>query len=264
MTSPIRRSGGAALALTGLLALGACGSSDSGASGRAPSRTTTPASTPADSTGAAQGEKVDAGDVASRMVTAMEKAGSGTMTLDTGGQKATGDFRYVDGRLEQHTTLPVDGSEMEMIAVGDFVYLKGLPGQAKPWVKVDPAADDPVSQMFKGIVEGGVSDPGKMAAKLKGTQATVTSRKGGTTTYELSLDPTTALAGTSAPGPSASAATQPLTMVYVLDAQDRPVTVSTKVAGQGVTVTYSDWGKKVEIAEPPADQVGPMSLPSAS
>lgn len=262
MTSTMRRSSGAALALAGLLALGACGSSDSGSSENATSGTGTSAES-GDSGDKAAGDKVDAGEVAARMVAAMEKSGSGTMTMDTGGEKASGDFRYVDGKLEQHTTVPVEGSEMEIIAVGDFVYLKGLPGQAKPWVKIDPAADDPVSQMFKGIVEGGVSDPTKMAANLKGTQATVKSTEGGNTTYEFSVDPAKAMGQAASPSPSASASAQPLTMVYVLDKDDRPVTISTEVANQSIKVTYGDWGKKVEITEPPADQVGPMSFPSA-
>jgi hypothetical protein len=261
MTLTMRRSGGAALALSGLLALGACGSSETG-----PESSDTATSDTGTSSGSgdrAEGDKVDAGEMATRMVAAMEKAGSGTMAMDTGGETATGDFRYVDGKLEQHTTLPVEGSEMEIIAVGDFVYLKGLPGQAKPWVKIDPAADDPVSQMFKGIVEGGVSDPSKMAANLKGTQATVKSISGGNTTYEFSVDPAKAMGATAGPSPSASASAKPLAMVYVLDADGRPVTISTQVADQSISVSYDDWGKKVEIAEPPADQVGPMSFPSA-
>lgn len=261
MTLTKRRSSGAALALAGLLALGACGSSDtdSGSSDTAKSDT----GTASEAKDEAEGDKVDAGEVAARMVAAMEKAGSGTMTMDTGGETAKGDFRYVDGKLEQHTTVPVEGSEMEIIAVGNFVYLKGLPGQAKPWVKIDPAADDPVSQMFKGIVEGGVSDPAKMAANLKGTEATVKSTAGGNTTYEFSVDPAKAMGATASPSPSASASAEPLAMVYVLDKDDRPVTLSTQVANQSVKVTYGDWGKKVEITEPPADQVGPMSFPSA-
>ena len=267
MTLTKRRSTSAALALAGLLALGACGSSDTGAGDTGTSDSAAKDSNDSkDSKGskdAAKGDKVDAGDVAARMVAAMEKAGSGTMTMDTGGEKATGDFRYVDGKLEQRTTIPVEGSEMEIIAVGDFVYLKGLPGQAKPWVKIDPAADDPVSQMFKGIVEGGVSDPSKMASNLKGTQATVTAKDGDTTTYTFSVDPAKAMGATASPNPSASTSAKPLTMVYILDEDDRPVTISTEVATQSVKVTYGDWGKKVEITEPPADQVGPMSFPSA-
>lgn len=252
MKFSMRSSGGAALALSGLLALGACGSSDTGTSDIGTSDT---------GTSQAQGEQVDAGDVAKRMVAAMEKAGSGTMTMNTGGQTATGDFRYVDGKLEQHTTVPTDGGEMEIIAIGDFVYLKGLPGQAKPWVKIDPNSDDPISQMFKSIVEGGVSDPTTMAENLTGTQATVTSRDGGNTTYEFSVDPATALGSTATPSPS-SASVPALTMTYVLDKDDRPVTISTSAAGQVIEVAYSDWGKKVDIAEPPADQVGSISIPS--
>ena len=249
MKITLRRTSGAALALSGLLALGACGSDGSSAEA-------TGTSAKAD---AAKGETLDAGEVAGRMVKAMEKAGSGTMTMKTGGQEASGDFRYVDGKLEQHTTVPVEGSEMEIIAVGDFVYLKGLPGQSKPWVKIDPTATDPVSQMFKGIVEGGVSDPTKMAANLKGTQATVKAESGDTTTYEFTVDPAKALGSTA----SAPAGSKPLTMTYVLDKEDRPVTIATSAAGQKIEVAYSDWGKKVEIAAPPADQVGALSIPSA-
>ncbi len=194
----------------------------------------------------------------------MEKAGSGTMSMDTGGEKATGDFKYVDGKLQQHTTVPVEGSEMEIISLGDFVYLKGLPGQAKPWVKIDPKADDPISQMFKGIAEGGISDPTKMADNLKGTQAKVTSKDGDNTTYEFTVDSAKALGATPSPSSSPSASAQALAMTYVLDKQDRPVTISTTVASQAIKVTYSDWGKKVDISEPPADQVGSMSFPSAS
>ncbi|MFC7489772.1 MULTISPECIES: hypothetical protein [unclassified Knoellia] len=256
MKISMRRSGGAALALAGLLALGACGSSEGAAD------TSTAQGDKADP--AKAGDTIDAGELAGRMVAAMEKAGSGTMAMDTGGEKASGDFKYVDGQLQQHTTVPVEGSQMEIIAVGDFVYLKGLPDQAKPWVKIDPKASDPVSQMFKGIAEGGISDPTKMAENLKGTKATLKSSEGGNSTYEFSVDAAKAL-GTTAPtpSPSASASTPPLTMTYVLDKDDRPVTISTSVSNQSIKVTYGDWGKKVEITEPPADQVGPISFPSA-
>lgn len=244
MNISMRRSSGAAIVLTGLLALGACGSEGNA------------------DTSQSQGEKVDAGDLAKRMVAAMEKAGSGTMSIDTGGEKALGDFKYVDGKLQQHTKLPVEGSEMEIIAVGDFVYLKGLPEQTKPWVKIDPKATDPISQMFKGIAEGGISDPTRMAANLKGTQATVKSKDGDNTTYEFTVDSAKALGTTPTPSPSASASAPTLTMSYVLDKDDRPVTISTALADQSIKVTYSDWGKKVDIAAPPADQVGPIAVPS--
>lgn len=255
MKISMRRSSGAALALAGLLALGACGASDSGSDTK-----TTQNDSAATS---AKGDTVDASDVAKRMVAAMEKAGSGTMSMDTGGEKASGDFKYVDGKLQQHTTVPVEGSQMEIIAIGDFVFLKGLPGQAKPWVKIDPKADDPISQMFKGIAEGGISDPTKMAENLKGTQAKVTSTDGGNTTYEFTVDSAKALGATPSATPSPSASSPALKMTYILDKDDRPVTISTNVANQAIKVTYSDWGKKVDIVEPPADQVGPMSFPSA-
>lgn len=255
MQISMRRSSGAALALAGLLALGACGSSDDTADSKAGDT---------GSSQVAKGDTVDAGALAGRMVAAMQKAGSGTMSMDTGGEKATGDFTYVDGKLQQHTKVPVEGSEMEIISVGEFVYLKGLPGQAKPWVKIDPKATDPISQMFKGIAEGGISDPTKMAANLKGTQATVKSKDGDNTTYEFTVDSAKALGTTASPSPSASASTANLTMNYVLDKEDRPVTISTTVAQQSIKVTYSAWGKKVVIAAPPADQVGEISVPAAS
>ncbi|KGN33958.1 hypothetical protein N802_08150 [Knoellia sinensis KCTC 19936] len=259
MKITLRRSSGAALALAGLLALGACGSSDTGSGDKDTSTST--------SEKAASGDTIDAGDLAKRMATAMQKAGSGTMAMETGGESAKGDFRYVDGKLEQHTNVPVQGQAMEIIAIGDFVYLKGLPGQAKPWVKIDPKASDPISQMFKNMAEGGVSDPAKMAGNLKGTEAKVKSKDGDNTTYEFEVEAAKALGATASPSPSPSAsapAQTKFTITYVLDKEDRPVTISTMAGGQEIKVAYSDWGKKVDITEPPADQVGPMSFPSGA
>lgn len=263
MTFTTRRTRGAALALTGLLALGACGSSDeSGSNDSSTSSSQGSGSGEGAKSDVAKGDKADAGEVAGRMAAAMQKAGSGVMTMQTGSETATSDFRYVDGAMEQHTIIPAEGQEMEIIAVGDFVYLKGLPEQSTPWVKIDPKADDPVSQMFKNVTGGGTTDPAKLAENLKGTEATVTAA-GDETSYEFTVDPAKAL-GQAAPTPSPGASTPPLTMTLTLDKDDRPVSTVSKAAGQEVKVSYSDWGKKVDIAEPPADQVGPMTFPSAS
>lgn len=263
MQISMRRSSGAALALTGLLALGACGSSGDKADSDTGS-SQDQKGTDDSGNSSAKGDTVDAGELAERTAAAMKKAGSGTMTMDTDGDKATGDFAYVDGKVQQHTTVPNEGGVLEILAVGDFVYVKGLPDQKKPWAKIDPKGTDPVSQMFKGVVEGTVNDPTRMASKFKGTTATVKSKDGDATTYEFTVDSAKALQGAATPTPSASASVPPLQMTYVLDTQYRPVSISTTVGSQSLTVTYKDWGKKVDIAAPPADQVAPIALPSGN
>lgn len=263
MQISMRRSSGAALALAGLLALGACSASGDKADSDTGSSQDQKSTDDSGNT-SAKGDTVDAGELAGRAAAAMKKAGTGTLSMDTDGDKATGEFRYVDGALQQHTTIPNEGGVLEIIAAGDFVYVKGLPDQKKPWAKIDPKGTDPVSQMFKGVVEGTVNDPTRMASRFKGATATVKAKDGDTTTYEFTVDSAKALGSTSSPSPSPSASAPPLQMTYVLDAQDRPVSISTTVGQQSLTVTYKDWGTKVEIAPPPADQVAPITLPSGS
>jgi hypothetical protein len=244
----------AALALAAALGLSACGSAgdDAGASSSG--------SKPSAASGAKAGATVDGGALATKMTDAMVKAGSGTISMDLGTEgKATGSFAIKGGVIEQQMAMPIQGQPMEIVSTGGIIYRKGLPGSKKPWVKIDPRADDPVSQMFAGMA-GDMGDPRQLAKALEGTKATVVSSTADASTYDVTIDPTTLLGGAAG---SVAPSTGPVKARYTLDAQNRPTVLVVDVQGQKLTITFGDWGKPVTITTPPADQVGAFELPTS-
>ena len=148
---------------------------------------------------------------------------------------------------------------MEIVSTGGIIYMKGLPGSKKPWVKIDPKADDPLSQMFADLT-GDMGDPRQLAKALEGTRATVVGSTADSTTYDVTIDPKALLGGAAA---SAAPAAEPVQARYTLDAQDRPTVMSVEVQGQSLKITFGDWGTPVTIKVPPADQVGVFELPTS-
>ena len=147
---------------------------------------------------------------------------------------------------------------MEIVSTGGIIYMKGLPGSKKPWVKIDPKGDDPVSRMFAGLA-GDMGDPRQLAKALEGTKATVVSSSADSSTYDVTIDPTALLGGAGGAVPS----TEPVKARYTLDAESRPTLMEVEVQGQSVGITLGDWGKRVVIKAPPADQVGTFELPTS-
>lgn len=249
----------AAVALAAALGLSACGSSDEG-SGSGASSTSSASSSSSSSSGAGAGSTVDGAALGKRMADAMEKAGSGAMTMDLGTQgKASGTFSMSKGAMDQRMTMDIQGQTLEVISVGGLVYLKGIPGGSKPWVKIDPKGDDPMSQMFGQMVgEAGANDPRQIAKALEGAKATLVSESADGSVYDVTIDPS-ALPG----APDSAPAGDPVTARYTLDSQDRPTEMTVEVEGQKVAITFSDWGVATKIAAPPASQVGTFQLPSS-
>jgi hypothetical protein len=245
----------AAVALAAALGLSACGDSGGDSAGKT-SASSSSSSSPAASDLKA-GAIVDGGDLASRMTAAMVEAGSGTISLDLGSEgKASGSFAMKGGVMEQQMTMPIQGQTMEIVSTGGIIYMKGLPGSTKPWVKIDPKADDPLSQMFAGLT-GDMGDPRQLAKALEGTKATVVSSAGDSTTYDVTIDPTTLLGGD-----TAAPSTDPVKARLTLDGEDRPTSMVVDAQGQSVKISFGDWGKPVTIKAPPADQVGTFKLPT--
>jgi hypothetical protein len=242
----------AAAALAAALGLAGCGSATDSGSGTA-AKSSSPAAVKS-------GDSVDGAALAKRMTDAMVAAGSGSMAMDFGGQgKASGSFVMKDSSMEQQMTMEIQGEKLEVVSLGGVIYMKGLPGSEKPWVKIDPKADDPVSKMFAGL-GGQDNDPRQFAKALQGTRAKVVGTSGDTTEYEVTIDPTKLLGGTG--GSTAAPSVAPVTAHYTLDKQDRPTLMTTQVQGQTLKITFSDWGKKSTITAPPADQVGTFKLPT--
>lgn len=247
-----------ALALAAALGLGACG--DAGTDAGSTSSSGASSSSSSAAGGPKAGQTVDGAELATKMTDAMVEAGSGTITLDLGAEgKATGSFSIENGVMEQQMTMPIEGQTMQIVSTGGILYMKGLPGSKKPWVKIDPKADDPVSQMFAGMT-GDMGDPRQLAKALDGSTATVVSSTADATTYDVTIDPKNLLGGAAT---SADPSAKPVKARYTLDAKDLPTSMVVEVQGQKLTVGFGDWGKPVDIKAPPADQVGAFELPSS-
>ncbi len=249
----------ATIALAALLGLGACGSSDGTAGSAGASASTTSGTSTATGAGAESGKTVDGAELAGRMTSAMIAAGSGRLSMDLGDQgTSSGSFVMSSGKMEQQMTMSIQGQSVEVISTGGVIYLKGLPGSSKPWVKVDPKATDPLSSMFAGLA-GDMGDPRQLATALKGTKATVVSSTAKATVYDVTINPSALLGSEATAAPSA----EPVKARYTLDAKDRPTEMTVQAQGQTITITFSDWGSAVKVAAPPADQVGTFQLPTS-
>jgi YD repeat-containing protein len=244
----------AAAALVAALGLAACGSGTAGTGSTAASSTSRTSSAAPKA-----GDTVDAGALSTRMREAMTKAGSGSVKMSLGSAgTATGEFSFDGSSMDQRMTMDVNGQQLEVVTKGGTLYIKGLPG-AKPWVKIDPKAKDPVSSLI-GRLSGRFGDPRQLAKSLAGTKATVVSSSDSQVVYDVTMDPSAVL-GSDASGIVPTSG--PVTVRYTLDSQGRPVSVTTTSSGQTVTVTYSDWGTSVAVTAPPADQVGTFTFPGS-
>lgn len=251
-----------ALALTAVLGLTACGDPGDDSAGKTPSSASSASSSSSSGSLASgkAGDSVDGGDLATKMTDAMVKAGSGSIALDLGSEgRATGSFSIKDGTMQQQMTMAIQGQTMQIVSTGGIIYMKGIPGSKKPWVKIDPKGDDPVSQMFAGMA-GDMGDPRQLAKALEGSKATEVSSTADSSTYDVTIDPDALLGGAAG---SAAPATEPVKARYTLDAENRPTLMVVDVQGQSLKVTFGDWGTPVTITAPPADQVGTFELPTS-
>ncbi|QGN58242.1 hypothetical protein [Nostocoides sp. HKS02] len=252
------------VAISGALALGACGSSGTATSSSTTSSMAAGASSSAAGGALKAGDTVDGAALATRMTAAMLKAGSGTLTVDLGATgQVSGAFAIKSGVMEQQMAMTVQGQPMEIVSKGGIIYMKGIPGSTKPWVKIDPKATDPFSTMFAGLT-GQMGDPRQLAKALEGTTATVVSSSADATVYDVTIDPSklTGASGQTS-GQTATPSVGPVKARYTLDAQDRPTAMKVDAQGQTVVVTFADWGKPVSVQAPPADQVGAFQLPAS-
>ena len=253
----------AAVALAAALGLSACGSSDPESPAASTASTASSSSASSSSSAAAgvkAGDSVDGAALAKRMTDAMIKAGSGTLSMDLGAQgSAKGSFTMKDGKMAQSMEMGIQGQTLQIISTGGVIYMKGLPGSDKPWVKIDPKGTDPLSKMFAGLT-GDMGDPRQLATALEGSKATEVSRSADENVYDVTIDPTALLGGSTA---TASPSAQPVKARYTLDGQDRPTKMTVDAQGQTISIVFADWGKAVTVTAPPADQVGTFQLPTS-
>jgi hypothetical protein len=193
---------------------------------------------------------LDGSGIATKMITALAKAGSGRFDMvssgSAGGQQVTmtakSEFVVVNGGMDSKATMTIAGGTMDVISVGGVMYMKGVfkAKNGKPWVKIDPNATDSFSKQMAPQLKS-AADLRSQVEVYQGSTATLVGTDAGVRHYRLT--------GVS------SAPTQPFD-IY-LDSQDRPVKVTTSSSSVDMTITYSGFGEPVTVSAPPDDQVGP-------
>ncbi|GAA1883268.1 hypothetical protein GCM10009814_11880 [Lapillicoccus jejuensis] len=174
-------------------------------------------------------------------------------------------------------TFGAGSTQMQVLFVDGRFFVGGaLAQQLKaptPWVSVDPQGTDrlakalqPATQALQSALKAGAGS----VPSIPGAEATVTKVEAGATTYHLVLTPAQVKSGLST-NPMLSQLTtanpkalemllkSPLAYDYTLDAQGRPERVVMQVAGQTMTMTFSQWGSAPAVSVPPASQVTPSS-----
>ena len=207
------------------------------------------------------------------------------MSMEVAGQsvKADGDMKLGSSpAMDLRYELPGIG-EARMILVDDAFYFE-LPKQAqkngKPWVKLDPDGNDPLSKSLGAALKETKknSDPAQMIKQLEGAgeitatkQETLEGKQ--TTHYSVTVD-IRKYASKADPdlkalldkAVEAGVTTYPVE-VWV-DKENLPVRVTLatpftnpqtqKQDSVKMQLDYTDWGKSVTVTAPPADQVGPL------
>ena len=264
-----------ALALSGALALGACGSTTAGTG----ASTGTSAEAPA-AASAKVGDTVDLAELAARSSAAVKDKGTAHMTMDMGTEGTMeADVDYGGEGPRMAMTMTTSGETLQMVYVDKVMYMGGasmaeMTG-GKTWIKIDPAGDDMMSKMMGPVLtqmESAMGNPAEQLTVYKGAEATVKSVEGGVRTYTVTLTKEQLTAAMSAqkealPGLDEEGLKQipekGVTYDLSLDADDLPVAMSMDVSGQALTMTYSKWGEPVDVAAPAASDVGTFELPTS-
>lgn len=178
-------------------------------------------------------------------------------TAESGGQTAppaSQDVKVTQKGVDVRIAMQGSFGPVEALWVDQQFYVKGLTPRAKPWLK--PDAKGRVQRLFSGLIA--YSDPDQFLGELRdpasfevvGVEDT---DEGKAVRYRIGLDPASLGAGEEA------AEEDTIEMDMWVDAEDRPVQVVTvsEVGGAELrsTLVYSDYGKPVELAPPPAGLV---------
>lgn len=261
----------AALSLT--VALGACGSTESGTTADAGSGSSATSAAPA----AAKhkvGDTVELDEVYPDIAAAMKAK----KTYTVKGTAADGDVSAAI-RTEGDTTAmkmdtTMEGKDTTVLLIDGVMYLGGMEGleAGKKYLKVDPKGDDPMSKlmgpMLSQLTES--MDPVAGLEQLDGLKAKVIEVDGGTTTYEMTVSveqqeqmakkqlEKMGMGDTKIPS---SVEIKPLTIKQKVGADNLPISVEATGGTDGsLSMTYADWGKPVDVQAPPESEVGTFDM----
>lgn len=256
-----------ALTLCGALALGACGSGTTDEPGASSSSS---ASAPA-AVSAKVGDVVDLKEISALSAAAVQAKGTAHLTQEIAGEGAMqGQVDYTQSSPRMAMDMEDAGETFQMIFVDGILYLGGPDAAdadpAKPWLKIDPTADDEFSTMMAPLIaqmESAMASPSEALDTNVVSEGTVTAVDADSTTYEVVFTKaqlTQALenATQGMPGvPDTSVAALPdtLTYTFTLTPDHLPLEMVVDLPDGAATTTYSRWGEPVDIEAPPAELV---------
>lgn len=195
--------------------------------------------------------------------TVMKTSANGAVAMT-----AEGDAAVKGGDIAMAMTMSSQGMEMEVRVLDKVWYMNlGELTQGK-FIKVDPSDDsNGMANSFAGVTDQ--MDP---SASVKAMEdAVVSVKKSGATEkldgvdaqpYEVVVD-TTKITGPMADTIEAAGDAIPATFTYTywIGPDNKPRKMVMDQAGTTTEMTMTDWGKKVSIKAPSADQITEMPTP---
>jgi hypothetical protein len=204
------------------------------------------------------------------------------LTMEVAGQSFTGNGAGNLGAqpaLRMTMSVPPAG-QMDMRLVGDVLYLR-LPQEitpGKPWVRVDPNGNDPISRTLgaglRQLKQNG--DPSQTLKQFEGA-GVITAKADeqlngkATTRYSITIDMKKVAASQTDPDlrkmidQALQSGVDTFPMQLWLDQENLPVRTTMEIPFKNpstqqvdqirISIDYSEWGKPVEVSAPPAEQV---------
>lgn len=267
------------LALSGALVLGACGSSTNETSSGSGSAASSSAAQETQAPTAKVGDTVELKTLAEQSAAAVQAKKTAHMSMTTGSEGTIeADLDYSGSSPKMAMDMSESGESFKVVYIDKVMYMGGdtfkeMAG-GKPWIKIDPSADDAMSKMMGPMLsqmESAMANPTEQLKDVEGVTGTVTKVENGVTTYEVKLSKEQLAEmvkkqAASMPGVTEEALKQmPDGVSYEMsfDAEGLPQTVTTDLAGQKLVMKYSKWGEPVTVEAPPASEVGSFEMPTS-
>lgn len=246
----------ASIALIATLGLTACGDDSK------------PAAQGEEQTAPAPSAEMTADNFVQRINDAQYKAGSATMLMEMSmmGMDMTATAEMVvtekveDLAMHMSMDVPGTGGSMEMIMIGTSAYLKMAEVTGEKFAELP---QDQMGAMGLDDFEAQTNPGAQLELYEKAlTDFTVGDKETidgvETTKYTLSLDTKKVLESEGdAVGVEEALELLGDTMTYVMyiDSNDLPKRITMNLGGGDTTITFSDWGKKLDIVAPAEDQL---------
>jgi hypothetical protein len=267
-------SGSAAAGASAAKAVGAASAGAGASASSSPAGTSgAKAGTSSGTSSGSRARATTATQLALRVTSAARAKQTAHLAMSGPTQDATGAIRYTSSGVDIAMTAALPGGKkMQMVIIRSTAYMNvGEPYQGKNWIRIAPGGSDPLSKVLGPLLAklGSGLDLDKQLAGVKGSTITAATRTdlGGVpaTKYTLVSSESALMAqlDTFASTPALRDTLRAQfkgahgeSVMWVSD-EGLPLRVDSRVVGgkapqSTTTVTYSDWGKPVSIAAPPA------------